>query len=133
MEATPVEGTAQAGVAPEATTIAGVGTVSGSVNNQTGADLPSDTKVTLHGYEHGSDISAGAQEIVTLEVPINADGTFVFENIEMPEKRIFIADVTVNGSTYKSDFGIVEVRANMTRLGSSAYHHICQHNRFLNT
>ena len=114
-ETTPLaEGTAQADVTPEATIVAGVGTVSGSVDNQTGADLPSDTKVTLHGYEHSGDMNAGAQEVFTLEGPINADGTFVFENVEMPEKRIFTADVTVNGSPYQSGFKVVE--AGMTDL-----------------
>ena len=60
-ETTPVaEGTPQADVTPEATAVAGVGIVIGSVDNQTGVDLPSDTKVTLHGYEHSGDMSAGA-------------------------------------------------------------------------
>ena len=105
---TPVDGTAQAEVTPGATTVAGVGTVSGSVDNQTGADLPSGTKVTLHGYEHSGDMNTGAKEIVTLEGVLNADGTFVFENVEMPEKRIFTADVNVNGSTYQSGFTVAE-------------------------
>ncbi len=113
-ETTPVEGTAQAEVTPEATTVAGMGIVSGSVDNQTGTDLPSDTKVTLHGYEHGGDMSAGAKEILTLESIVNADGTYVFENVEMPESRIFTADVIVDGSTYSSEFAISE--AGMTDL-----------------
>jgi mono/diheme cytochrome c family protein len=108
-ETTPLaEGTAQTEVTPGATTVAGMGTVSGSIDNQTGADLPSDTKVTLHGYEHSGDMSAGAQEVTTFEGSVNADGTFAFENIEMPEKRIFTADVAVNGSTYQSGFAVVE-------------------------
>jgi hypothetical protein len=84
------------------------------VDNQTGTDLPSDTKVTLHGYEHGGDMTAGAKEILTLESIVNADGTYVFENVEMPESRIFTADVTVDGSTYSSEFAISE--AGMTDL-----------------
>ena len=114
-ETTPLaEGTAQAEVTPEATTVAGMGIVSGSVDNQTGTDLPSDTKVTLHGYEHGGDMSAGAKEILTLESIVNADGTYVFENVEMPESHIFIAEVTVDGLTYQSEFAISE--AGMTDL-----------------
>lgn len=114
-ETTPLaEGTTQAEVTPETTTVAGMGTVSGSVDNQTGADLPPDTKVILHGFEHSGDMSAGPQEVVTLEGPINADGTYVFENVEMPEKRIFTADVAVIDSTYQSGFKVVE--AGMTDL-----------------
>jgi len=119
-ETTPLaEGTPQAGVTPEATTVAvttvaGVGNVSGSIENQTGKDLPSGVKVILHGYEHSGDMSAGAKEIFTLDGVLNADGTFLFENVEMPENRIFIADVDVNGSVYQSGFTVVE--AGMTEL-----------------
>jgi mono/diheme cytochrome c family protein len=100
--------TPQAQVTPEATTIAGVGKIVGSIDNQTGADLPSDLKVTLHILEHGSDMNAGPQEINTLDGVANADGTFVFENVEIPENRIFIAEVNVNGMTYQSNFAVVK-------------------------
>jgi mono/diheme cytochrome c family protein len=113
----PAEGTAQATVAPEATAVAGIGKVSGSIENKTGADLPSDIKVTLHGYEHGGDMTVAPEEVVTLEGNVNADGTYVFENVEMPESRIFLAEVTVNGITYQTDFAIAA--AGMTDLSLS--------------
>jgi mono/diheme cytochrome c family protein len=114
-ETTPLaEGTAQAEVTPEAAAVVGTGNISGSIENKTGEKLPSDLKVTLHGYEHGGDMSAGPQEVATLEGTVNADGTFLFENIEIPESRIFTADVTVNGSSYQSGFTIVE--AGMTDI-----------------
>ena len=67
-EGTPV-GTEQVPAASEATTVAkaGFGTVSGSVENKTGTDLPSDMKVTLRGYDHGADPSAGPQEVFSQE------------------------------------------------------------------
>ena len=102
------EGTPQAEVTPGATAIAGKGNVSGSIDNQSGAELPPNLKVTLHGYEHSGDMSAGATEVATLEGTVNADGTFVFKNIDAPEKRIFVADVTVNDAVYKSSFAVVE-------------------------
>jgi hypothetical protein len=105
-----VDGT-QVAVTPEAVAVAGVGNVSGTIENQTGADLPSDVKVTLSGFEHGGDPSTGPQEIVTLEGIVNADGTFVFENVEIPENRIYNAKVEVNGLTYQSDFAVVEAGA----------------------
>ncbi len=64
-ETTPVDGT-QVAVTPEAVAVAGVGNVSGTIDNQTGADLPSDIKVKLTAYEHGIDPSAGPQEIAYL-------------------------------------------------------------------
>ncbi len=110
-EAAPLEGTAQAEVTPEATAIAGVGPVSGVIDNQTGAALPSDLKVTLHGFEHGADPNAGPQEMLALEGAVEADGVFKFENVEIPERRIFVAEVTVDGITYQSDFALVETGA----------------------
>lgn len=124
-EATPLEGTAQAEVTPEAsaqvsgtpeaaaitpevTVVAGMGNVSGSIENQTSADLPADTKVKLTAYEHGSDPNAGLKELTSYETTIKPDGTFIFENIEIPENRIFAAEAIVNGAAYKSDFAVVK-------------------------
>jgi mono/diheme cytochrome c family protein len=108
-QGTPV-GTEQVAAAGEATTIAqaGFGTVSGSVNNKTDADLPSDLKVTLRGYEHGDDPSAGPQEVFSQDGQINTDGSFVFENIEIPLNRIFIAELTFDGMDLQSGFTIVK-------------------------
>ena len=119
-ETTPVDGT-QAAVTPEAgteiaateipveaTLAEGMGSVSGSLDNQTGKPLPAEMKVTLRAMEHGSDPSTGPKELETFEGPVNADGTFIFNNIPVPDNRIFIADVNVNGSVYQSGFTIVK-------------------------
>jgi mono/diheme cytochrome c family protein len=87
---------------------AGFGTVSGSVENNTGTDLPSDMKVTLHGYDHGADPSAGPQEVFSQEGNLNADGSFVFENIEIPLNRIFTAEITYEGTNLQSEYAIVK-------------------------
>ena len=110
-------GTPSAGAAPvNGTQVSGSqkGKVSGSIQNQSGSALPSDIKVTLSGLEHGSDPTTGLQEITTLEGNINADGTFVFENMDIPENRIYMAKVTVDGLTYQSGYGVV--KAGMTQL-----------------
>jgi len=105
-EATPV-GTEQADVPNEAAP--GFGTVSGFIENKTGGDLPGGLTVTLRGYEHDfANPSAGTQEIVTLEGVVADDGSFTFENIEMPEGRIFLAEVSHMGIENTSDFAIVE-------------------------
>ncbi|HEX6269465.1 MAG TPA: cytochrome c, partial [Anaerolineales bacterium] len=87
---------------------AGVGTVSGSVENKTSTDLASDLKVTLRGYDHGADPSAGPQEVFSQETSVNADGSFAFENVEMLLNRIFIAELTFDGMDLQSDFAIVK-------------------------
>ena len=106
---TPV-GTEQVPATSGATTVAkaGFGIVSGSIENNTGADLPSDMKVTLRGFDHGTDPSAGPQEVFSQEGNLNADGSFVFENIEIPLNRIFTAEITYDGTKLQSDYAIVK-------------------------
>ena len=105
-EATP-DGTQQAEVPSEAAPEAG--TVSGSIENKTGGNLPSDLTVTLRGYEHDfADPSTGTQEVVTVEGTVANDGSFLFENIEVVENRIFLAEITYKGIENTSDFRIVE-------------------------
>lgn len=109
-EGTPL-GADQAQVTPEAAPVLaeGFGNVSGSIENKTGAALPRDLAVTLRGYEHDfANPSAGTQEVLTLEGTAAADGSFRFENVEMPENRIFLAEVNYGGIELGSEFVIVE-------------------------
>jgi mono/diheme cytochrome c family protein len=105
-----VAGTEQAPVTREATTVAkeGFGTISGSIENKTGTNLPPDLKVTLRGYDHGADPSAGPQEVFSQEGSVDENGSFVFENIEIPLNRIFIAEVTIDGMDLQSGFAVVK-------------------------
>ena len=107
-EGTPIEGTAQAEAPSEATAPSqpGTGTVSGVINNQSGLPLPSDFKVTLRGFEHGADPSAGPVEVVTLEGTVNADGTYSFPNVEIPANRIFIVETVFDGLAAQSEFTV---------------------------
>jgi mono/diheme cytochrome c family protein len=102
-------GTEQAAAnAPTAVAKAGFGTISGTVENKTGADLPSPLKIKLVGYEHGTDPNAGPAEVYSQEGMINSDGTYRFENVEMPENRIFLTEVEAEGIKMQSGYGIVE-------------------------
>jgi mono/diheme cytochrome c family protein len=108
-EGTPV-GTEQAASTNEATTVVkdGFGTVNGSIENKTSVDLPSELKITLRGFDHAADQSAGPQEVLTLQGVTDADGAFSFENVEMPLNRIFLAELTFEGMTIQSGFGVVK-------------------------
>jgi len=108
-DSTPVEGGAPQALEFTATAapVAGVGNVFGQVDNQTGAALPADATVVLHGFEHGGDPNAAPQETVNLTAPLNADGTYMFENVDIPANRVFIAEVSANGLSYQSDFAFV--------------------------
>lgn len=117
-EGTPVAGTEQATAESEPTAVVkeGFGTVSGSIDNQTGKDLPPDLKITLRGFDHGGDPSAGPQEVLTQEGTVGKDGSYAFENVEMPASRIFISEVTVDGIAMQSDFSIAEEGASSVAL-----------------
>lgn len=106
---TPI-GTEQVAATGEATVVAqaGFGEVSGSVENKTGEALPADLKVTLRGYDHGADPSQGPQEVFSQETAVGQDGSFAFENIEIPLNRIFIAELTYEGMDLQSGFAIVK-------------------------
>ncbi len=108
---TSFDGTAQPEIPPAATT---TGSVSGSIDNQTGAPLPPDLKVILRGLEHGSDPNAGPQQTVFFEGTVNSDGAYLFENIELPQNRLYLAEVSLDGITYQSEYTVVE--AGMTRV-----------------
>ncbi|HXQ38392.1 MAG TPA: c-type cytochrome, partial [Anaerolineales bacterium] len=107
---TPVEVTAQVTVPGEATAISqpGFGKVSGLVENKTGADLPSDLNITLRGFDHLTDPNSNPQEVLSLDSTVNANGTFTFENVEMPASRIFLAQINHGGITLQSEFAVVE-------------------------
>lgn len=109
VEETP-SGTEQALATGEPSVVAkeGVGDVSGTVENKTGTDLLSDLKVTLRGYDHGADPSAGPQEVFSQEAAVNEDGSFIFEDVEIPLNRIFIAELTYDGMDLQSGFAIVK-------------------------
>ncbi|HET9910642.1 MAG TPA: c-type cytochrome [Anaerolineales bacterium] len=108
-EGTPL-GTEQVPATSEATAVVqeGFGNVSGSIENKSGADLPSDLQVTLRGYQHGADPNTGPEEVFSQETPVNEDGTFVFENVEIPLNRIFVAELTFDGMELQSGFTIVK-------------------------
>ncbi len=109
-EATPLDGTAQAQVTPEATVepvaVTG-GNISGLVDNRSGKDLPSDQIIILRGFDHGSDPSAGPEEILTIESTLNADGTYSFEGVEIVENQIYLAELEVEGMSYQTEFAVV--------------------------
>ena len=80
------------------------GKVTGSVS---GADVAG-LVVTLHGFDHAAD-AGGPQETVTLTGVTDAKGNFVFDGLEMPENRIYVADALYQGVTYSSEFATAAI------------------------
>jgi mono/diheme cytochrome c family protein len=113
-EGTPAEGTPQADVTPEATATtqetAATTVITGQIDNRTGEALPTDLKITLRGFDHGSDPSAGPTEILNQQGDVNPDGSYSF-NIDFVENQIFLTEVTVGGLKYQSEFAVVPAGA----------------------
>ncbi len=118
-----VTGTVQSSATEAATTgtpgtpVAAVGNISGSVQMANGSSLPANLTVTLRGYDHTQDPTTqttSPQEVVTKTGTVAADGTFVFENIDLPVNRIYVAEVSYAGVQYQSNF--VAVQASDTKL-----------------
>jgi mono/diheme cytochrome c family protein len=108
--ATPaIEATLPSGQAatPEATAVAeanpagSLGVVSGSVANTPTVAEPSDLLVTLHGFDD-------MQAVYTQTTALADDGTYQFDQVEMPDGRVFMATIDYDGTTYSSDIAIVE-------------------------
>jgi mono/diheme cytochrome c family protein len=94
---------------PSAGTLAaGVGSITGSIEMAAGGQLPADLQVTLHGFDHGQDATSGPQEVLTLSATAAPDGSYGFDNVAMPQNRIFLAEVDYGGLKYRSPFAAVQ-------------------------
>ena len=113
-EGTSVVGAAQTAAPGNAQS--GFGTVSGSVENNTGTDLPPGLQITLRGFEHGTDPNSAPEEVLSLDGSVDEGGSFTFESVEMPANRIFLAQLTHEGITFQSEFGVVEDGASSLTL-----------------
>ncbi len=82
------------------------GAVTGSVANASGGALPAGLTVTLLGFVHGQD-NTTPQQVLNLTTEVQADGSYTFENVEIPEGRFFIAQVEYQGVPYESDIAVI--------------------------
>ncbi len=79
------------------------GQISGTVANKSGATLASGLTITLRGYDHTAD-SGGPQETLTLEGTLASDGTYRFDNVELVDGRLFVAELDYEGINYQTPF-----------------------------
>lgn len=78
-----------------------MGTVSGTVVNLSGGDLPEDLEVTLHAYDN-------MQETATRTSQVQPDGSYTFSDVELPTGRVYIVSVEFDQTRYGSDIAVVE-------------------------
>jgi len=113
-QGTPVESTSPLTSTQTVSTTEMIGTVTGKVNNASGGELPSDLEITLHGFDD-------MNMVITDTTTTQADGSFVFQNIDMPVGRVFMATVDYQDTTYGSDIGMVSAGDNKIDLPIPIY------------
>jgi mono/diheme cytochrome c family protein len=98
----------------KAAATAGVGPVFGTVANASGGEVPAGLTVTLHGFDHDTNANTGPQEVLTETAKVQPGGSYRFENVDMPQGRIFLAEVDYEGVGLQSD--IVSITPEMSSV-----------------
>jgi mono/diheme cytochrome c family protein len=82
------------------------GQVSGVVTSGSGGALPSGLTVVLFGFDHGAD--GRFSETLAIEAEVAADGSYLFDDVEMPAGRAFYVSLTYEGVEYASEAAFVQ-------------------------
>jgi len=90
------------------------GLITGQVLNASGADLPTDLTIALHGFDE-------MQQTYSATTTAQPDGTFRFEDVAMPPGRAFIASAEYQDIAYSSDVAVVEDGATDLQLPFAIY------------
>ncbi len=81
-------------------------TITGTVTNGSGGEVPAGLKVTLYGLDSNTN-----QIVLQEETETDAQGTFTFQNVEAPFHRVFAVTVEYKGATYISDWAVASGKA----------------------
>lgn len=81
--------------------ITGLGRIEGQVINVSGGEIPAELTITLYGFDQ-------MQQTFTAQTTAESEGNFVFENVEMPEGRAYLASLDQEGVAYSSDIAVVD-------------------------
>jgi len=92
----------QAGIEASATvtttTSTGTGIILGSITNASGGSMPDSLEISLHAFQDMTLVYSNTTQILP-------DGTYRFENVEMPEGRIFFTTTEFQDMIYRSERG----------------------------
>ena len=78
------------------------GQVTGEILNGSGGGVPDGLEVMLEVYEPNA--SQSFDMVYTDTVPVQEDGTFVFDNVVIDSSRIYFTSVEINEMFFPSDF-----------------------------
>ncbi|MCS6908291.1 MAG: cytochrome c [Anaerolineales bacterium] len=84
---------------PQGETRIGKGMIKGRVSNGSGGQVPPDLVVTLEGYDD-------FEPVLTVTTTLKSDNSFLFEQVEMREGRVFLVYTEYGGTTYTSDVAV---------------------------
>lgn len=84
----------------EAMSTVASGSITGALVNASDEMLKNPIEITLHGFDQ-------MNIILTQTTTVSADGVYAFDNVEMPEGRIFLTTVDYGGITYGSEVATV--------------------------
>jgi mono/diheme cytochrome c family protein len=94
--------------AEESTVPIGFDSVSGKLVNGSNGDVPAGATVTLHVFEHSTDPNTMPQEVLTKTTDTDSNGTFTFDEVSMPEGRIFLVEANYQGINFQSELVVSE-------------------------
>jgi mono/diheme cytochrome c family protein len=114
MEGTPGEAQQTESTSEAAAIPSKVGPVSGAVVTGGDGDIPSGVTVTLHGFEHSTDQNNPPKEVLTEKTETDETGTFLFEDVDLPEGRIFLVEASYQGILFQSE--PIVSKAGVTKL-----------------
>lgn len=80
--------------------------VTGKVVLGTGAIIPANLTVTLRGFDMPADSTSSPSESIHVDGAIQADGSYIFETIEILPGRIFLVEVVYQNVPYQSNYVI---------------------------
>jgi mono/diheme cytochrome c family protein len=79
------------------------GSITGQVTNASGGEIPTDLVLNLHGFDD-------VQVVITDTTAIQPDGSFLFEEVEMPAGRAFLVVADYGGASYASEVAVAEAQ-----------------------
>jgi hypothetical protein len=88
----------------EVTTVEGIqpiGSITGSVINSSGGEIPIGAEVTLYAFDN-------MQTVLTDTTTLKEDGSYSFQAVEMPVDRIFVTVIDIGDATYGSEVFSIE-------------------------
>jgi mono/diheme cytochrome c family protein len=90
------------------------GVIAGQVTNGSGGELAEAMRVTLHGFDE-------TQIAITNTVSLEPDGTFLFEGIDMPVGRSFLATTEYHNAIFGSNTVTIDENTGDVRLNITVY------------